>query len=525
MLAASCEFRFLDQSHKNEIDEKYQDLIIRDVGQYQKGIVRQALNAVPPIVCAAVRRVVFVKDEDNNAIAFTNTTKVINEGRPADLIYFNNAAMPESLLVPRMVPVQGGSSDAQEVNRLAALRTVIHEAIHVADHMLDSQRTVIRMGDPQPIKKSLWPPQSLTLAAEATERNLLRPGFREEWQRIHNAFVTAGMAREYFGKNGAQDLRDIPKITGEDDNDGNPTEAKDEFGRPVMLKPAPIEFAGAGIMTRYGGSKVSEDIAEMAASVLTRMWVEENAPGRDDLDSAVEDHACRALQDMDGPGITPDVAAMYTKLGYLQSVGFITERGYRHCVGNLAIQADSEGFHSWKVDDLANRYTGDVQVGFGRKKEEDPVMFQMTAEGSAVINSGSVPVTIELEINVSPTPGLNPGSGYPEVGYLGVKLGDVSFPRGIYHVGSRYGSKNSFRIRREDNDGVIVEVSQGLLLVGRASTGLIEGTLVIQRIFNFSGGMLSAVAGDEPVGEPTRIAFRWEPEGSSCGPGIDCEIE
>ena len=36
--------------------------------------------------------------------------------------------------------------------------------------------------------------------------------------------------------------------------------------------------------------------------------------------------------------------------------------------------------------------------------------------------------------------------------------------------------------------------------------------IAVQRIFNFSGGLLSSIAGDEPVAEPTRITFRYDPQ-------------
>lgn len=527
-MAADCAVRFLNRSHADEIDEGYQDKIIPRTGEYQKLVVQKALNAVPPIVCASVGRVVFVYDASKDAVAFTNTTEMINDGRPADLIYFNDFAMPESLLVPKKLLFDGVEEDGNTINRLAAIHDVIHEAIHVADHLLDSQRKEDDswFGE-DPLDAGLWSGEAVGLARQTVEKNLLKMGFRQEWARMHTAFVDAGMAREYYGKAGGADLKDVVKITDKKDKVGKPISAKDRFGREIIIKPAPIEFAAAGFMTQYGGSLLSEDIAEVAAGVLTRMYAESLAGSELERDSyyhnAIEDHACLGLQDLPGPSIPTNVAALYTKLGFLQTVGLITESGFRRCVGKLAIRGDGEGFHSYKVDDLANRYTENVRVGLGRSDPSGPVVFEMSAEGSVSTSGGPVPVTVELLFNVSPAPQVADAM-VGIASYDHVELDDVSFPRGIYFLGDRHKSESRLRIRRKDNDGVMVDVSQAVALVGRGGGSLVEGTVVIQRIFNFSGGFLSAVAGDEPVGEPTIMTFRWRPKGSQCQPGMECPI-
>lgn len=526
-LAADCPVRFLNRGDAEEIDAGYRDKIIPRIGNYQRAVVQEALNAVPPLICASVARVVFVHDAGKDAVAFVNTTRMINRGRPADLIYFNDAAMPESRLEPFMVDVGEEREDAQEGNRVAAVRAVIHEAVHVADHLLDSQRKDTGFLGEDPVDESLWRGAAVRTARESVSKNLLQVGFRQEWARLHASFVAAGMAREYYGDGGGADLKDIVKLTSEKDADGRPVPAKDRFGREIMINPAPIELAGAGFMTRYGGTQPGEDIAEMAASLLTRAYVQEKLGGTLEpggaLDAAIDDHACGALQALPGPGITTDVAAVYAKAGFLQAVGLVPESAFRHCVGNLAIRGDGEGFHSWKVDDLANRYSENVQVGLGRSGPSAPVVFQMTARGSVSTSSGRVPVTVELAIDVSPAPAVvDAMMGIADHSH--VELDDVSFARGVYLIGDRHGSNSRLRIRRNDNDAIIMEVSQGIALVGRASSALVEGTVVIQRYFNFSGGLLSSVAGDVPVGEPTTMTFRWTSGAPDCQPGMNCPI-
>jgi len=55
-----------------------------------------------------------------------------------------------------------------------------------------------------------------------------------------------------------------------------------------------------------------------------------------------------------------------------------------------------------------------------------------------------------------------------------------------------------------------MDVGQGVALVSQASRDFIEGSVFVQRYFNFAGGMLSAIAADEPVKQPTTITFRKE---------------
>ncbi|MGD8384910.1 MAG: hypothetical protein PVF89_05855, partial [Lysobacterales bacterium] len=272
------------------------------------------------------------------------------------------------------------------------------------------------------------------------------------------------------------------------------------------------KFAGAGFMTQYGGTQPAEDIAEMAAGALTRQFVIDKGvtSTQADMDAAIDDHACEALRELPGTSIPTSVAAMYTKLGFLQSVGLISDAAYTACVGKLKIAGGGEGFFSFKSDRLDRSYTGGVGGSIGRGEPDGPLLFELGADGAVTTNNGDVPVTITLILSVSPPPGLlqqlTGATGYGEL-----KIEDVSFPRGIYYVGFRHGPDNKLQITRKDNGAKIMEVGQGVALVGRASRGLIEGSVFVQRYFNYAGGMLSAIAGDEPVGEPTKITFRRKP--------------
>ncbi|MGD2129466.1 MAG: hypothetical protein PVJ33_02000 [Lysobacterales bacterium] len=510
--SARCQVRFLGRGQAGEIDEGTRAIVMERPGEYQREVVQAALDTLPPLVCSAVRRVVFVDKPGEQAIAYTNAVSAINDGKPADLVYFNNWAMPEQRLRPAMVKVEGRDEDAQASNRIAAIHAVIHEAAHVADHLLDSQRVNRGWLGEDPVDAALWPVEARQLAAQAADSNLLKKGFRQEWIRLHEAFVQAHMARAYYGKGGGADLKEVPKIGDERGEDGKPRQLKDRYGRPATIQPAPLELAGAGFMTRYGGTQASEDIAEIVAGVMTRQFLADHGVTDPipELEVAIDDHACKALNSLPGPDIPSEIAGFYAKLGFLQSVGFISLQAYERCVGRLKIPGSGEGFFTFKSGRLERSYSGNPGGRIGQAENNGPFLFELGADGTVRTRDEMIPVRVTLILDVSPPPGtwarLSGGSDYGDL-----KVDDVSFPRGVYFVGFRHGPFNRLEITRKDDGRKIMDVGQGVALVSRASRDLIEGSVFVQRYFNFAGGMLSSIAGDEPPSEPTRITFRRKP--------------
>jgi hypothetical protein len=58
----------------------------------------------------------------------------------------------------------------------------------------------------------------------------------------------------------------------------------------------------------------------------------------------------------------------------------------------------------------------------------------------------------------------------------------VSFPRGLFKI--RPGSPHSFQVVTEGRNGdqIVVDVTEGVVLVARASHALVEGSVVLQRV-------------------------------------------
>jgi hypothetical protein len=364
----------------------------------------------------------------------------------------------------------GNSEDA----RRAAIQRLIHESTHAAVRLLQSQQKAepYRTGQKR-ADSSLWPAGAQQSARAIISANRLESGVVREWQRIHDAFVAAGWAEDYYGKGWTE---------------------KDGFSVEALAK--------AGFMSAYGGEQAIEDIAEMASWAIVR-----------GSDPNARDAACQVMNGRPDSGVTADDAAVFTKLGFVRTLNFIPEKAYRNCIGNLKIVAPGPGFYSYKSDKLSRSYTAGLQAGAARGQDEDEewLFFEVSGDGTAATSSQQqVPVTITLSLNVTPPVGslTDPGKRAER---LAIPVEDVGFPRGVYLVGFRNSKYNRLQIARKEDGGLIMDVGQGVALIGRANTDLIEGSVVVQRIFNFSGGLLSSIAGDEPVGEPTRITFRYRP--------------
>lgn len=133
------------------------------------------------------------------------------------------------------------------------------------------------------------------------------------------------------------------------------------------------------------------------------------------------------------------------------------------------------------------------------------------ADGTVDTSSGEVAVTASLQINVTPPIDAitDPGKHAER---LAIPVADFGYPRGIYLIGSRHDEHNRLTFSRRDDGATIVDFGQGVALIGRASADGIIGSVAVQRVFNFGGGLLSAIAGDEPVKDSTKVSFRYNPQ-------------
>ena len=455
--------RVLGAGDTDEIVE-YDNATLENADEEQLDALGNALDLMPDLLCQAVRRVAFInrppEDEDAPVVdAWTNR----NENQ--DLVYLNTW---------NYLPWNGDVINRTRGQRATGIQRFIHESTHNAIRLIQSQQKA----DPYRPRQdradpSLWPADTQQLAKKVVKDNRLDSGVIREWQRMHDAFVEAGMARAYLDKRWKQ-------------NDG--------ANAPYL--------AEAGWMSAYGGEQAIEDIAEMTSWAIIR-----------DAANNPEDKACQFMNSQTGASIDGHTAAVFTKLGFVRTLGFISEEHYKSCVGNLKIDASGEGFHSFKDGNPDRSYTGNPRATAGRGSGEDAewLFVNISADGTVTTSSGEVPVTASLQINVTPPVDAHTewGASYDR-GQIPVT--DFSYPRGVYLIGARHNKYNRLTFTRQEDGALIVDVGQGVALIGRASADGIVGSVAVQRVFNYSGGLLSAIAGDEPVKDPTRITFRYDPK-------------
>jgi len=386
-------------------------------------------------------------------MAWTEPTEKILKGWAADMIYVNVARMDEgSGRVPKKTVVEYVDETTGAIKKkveyinpvraeLTFIHSIIHEAAHVADHLLDSQRME---NAPSP---SLWenPPRgAMALASETVTKNRLKKGFRQEWERTHHSFVERGVAIDY-------------------DEDQETVYLGDEGP------------AHAGFMTSYGSKNAGEDIGEMTAGVLMRAFIEDRNPvAAAEYPDYIEDFACNALRKRQAPGVPGNLAAVFTKVGFLQSAGFITDQAYEECVGKLKIRGKGSGFFTIEAGQEVKQYTQKVEGRIGRKGEKGPWFLEVEAKGTIGIeNKGTKPARIRLTLETSPA------SDRKQV---------VPFPRGLYRIGPGSSVSNTLQIFYSDSgeEKIGIEVTEADILISRASHKLVEGAVFIKKYRNYT---------------------------------------
>ena len=427
--------------------------VLVDARPNQLDALGEALDMMPEVLCNAVQKVAFIyrAPEEGKSSVVDAWTKSNDR---QNLVYLN---------VWDDLYWNQNNINRNPSFRAAAIQRMIHETTHCAIRMLQSQQKESPVGLlQQRPEKSLWPASAQQMAKDIIKKNKLDVGVLREWQRMHDAFVAAGMSSAYWDK-------EWP-------------------ARKNSMTAAQI--TEAGLTSAYAGKNAMEDIAETASWAIVR-------------GAAVdpEDAACRVMNRRSESAIRGADAAIFTKLGFVRTLGFISEETYKGCVGKLKIDVPGQGFFSYTNNDLNRSYTGNPRAGVGRGRGEDDqwLLANITADGTAATSSGSFPATVSLQLNVTPT-------------VEDVDPADVSYPRGIYFVGLRHNKYNRLQITNRDEGKLIMDVGQGIALVSRASSDGIEGSVAVQRVFNYSGGMLSAIAADELVSEARKMTFRYDPK-------------
>ncbi len=444
-----------DQSDKIA---SYSNSTIEDPEPEQLDVLGEALDMLPDLHCKAVRYVVFMNRKNSTVDGWT--VKSMWDPDKHSQLYLNTAKLANFTN-----PWNKNEVDKNPKKRATAISVFIHEATHLVIRLMQSQQrsSPYRTAQLRP-RESNWPADARQMAKDVISSNRLETGVIREWQRIHDSFVALGLAAKYYGR-----------------------DWKEKANKSVD------DLAVDGFMTAYGGLNSNEDIAEVVSKAIIREASEKR-----------EDGACKVMNSRTKPGINQKDAAIFTKLGFVRSLGFISEEQYTSCVGNLKIQAPTPGFFSYSGSSIIKSYTGNPRAAFGKlegSSGDSRVYSTIKADGVLSTSARDIPVTVDFVLNITQPKRISD----PDTSSY------VSYPRGIYLIGPRHNRFNKLRFWSLVKEGdLIVDVGQGIALVSRASNEFIEGSVVIQRVSNYSGGLLSAIAGDEVV-KGNRMTFRYKP--------------
>lgn len=123
-----------------------------------------------------------------------------------------------------------------------------------------------------------------------------------------------------------------------------------------------------GFASTYGGDEdTAEDIAEITGWALISKLLAGIAGDQIYTD---ENRACRAMQKQPGPGIPAKLAAVFAKVGFVHSLGFITDEAYDDCVGNLKIRGDGSGFFTIEAGQQIVKYSRNASLPSARRNKE-----------------------------------------------------------------------------------------------------------------------------------------------------------
>ncbi len=409
----------------------YEDKVVVP-GSRQVAVVEEAFGLVPPLLCHAVDHVAFVEQESEEA------GSVLGWVRHAQGNVVFVSALP---------------SNATEANlkgrsyQLGVISVLIHEAAHAAHNLLDSQKEVGFLDSkPDP---ATWSSDAQALAAGIVASHRLQGGFEDdEWVRLHEAFVDLGLAEPYYGNGGQGSVPDAALME-------------------------------AGFMSAYGGTKPSDDIAEMVMGALYGHYLD--AQDERGAVSVVGDHACQAFRAQEGEeaSVSDTEAAAFVKLSFLRDLGFLTDEAFSWCVGGVGARYNTppgtldEGFHVYDLETgaIEHSLTGSPEGFMGEREGSGGlVYFQMNAEGLLRVGSDE--------------------SGYQErqaemslLLDLGRRdVAEVSWPRGIYRLqmpGQADQGGSRFIVEIPDAGAQSVWATDGYVLVVRASNNRIEGGIRI----------------------------------------------
>jgi len=386
----------------------------RKVELFQKFELVKAVERLPPTVCLGVSRIAFVDLEASEA----TTLGVVSILR-GDLVVINTAF--EYLGQKNFFSEQNMTQST--LARLLLRRTIVHEATHAAENLLDRNAKPKIMGQ--------WNRAAQTGSADSLiGRARLDGGFSKEWGRIHQAFVDRGWAQGYGSF-------DIPSA-------------------------APTDVANGGFMSAYASFSKSEDIAETVTWVTLSTDFARQTIAVDYAKRA--DFGCIEFRGLSGDSIPSRLAAIYSKMRFLEDLELVYPDEVDDCLNGSSLRENvSEGMRF--EGGMVTTFTSDVRGGIETYAESGRRVFYVEAEGQASRSGEMHAAKARLEIQVD-------GSA---------DIDDVSWPRGYYSL--RDGGPHRFDLTFDDEEQRAGNFYStfGDVLIGASTNDRIRGTIVLQR--------------------------------------------
>ncbi len=443
--------RVLTSADSAQVEEAYRHSVITPQ-EKQREVLKLALDALPPLVCSSVRRVVFL-----NAYLVSSPDAIawVGRSRP-DLInisaFTSNAS--EVRLNPELTDVAARPNESPEAyarrmrerkrNMVTVwpevIHSILHEAFHCAAHLLES------VGPSPSGAVDPWPAVAKQRAKTVLENARLRTGFENEWTRINNEFVNIGYAEPYSA-----------------DRVG-------KLGEPPN-----------GYMTMYAGKEAGEDMAETASWAVAMPYLDRSYLGFQPNVSNWK-IACSKLQNYRDGGVPSALSALFTKLNFLLDLELIREEDLEACVGNGSIgikgaDGNNLSFRKYPSGDVMSTYDTDFKV------TRTPSMLAFSGWHQMTINGKTYPALLELQFSVRET-------ALPR-GVYRVRQCNIYLPPGHYP----FASPVVIRRRVEGNNSQSICAYEAIVLVVRATDKFIQGSAFVQKVWKFSAPPVPEVSG------------------------------
>jgi hypothetical protein len=283
-----------------------------------------------------------------------------------------------------------------------------------------------------------WLPTGRSLARYTVANARLGIGFEAAWTAMHKSFEEQGWAGDWFK-----------------------SEPRRLFNADQTIR--------EGAMSRYGMTAVGDDFCEYIAWPATAARAA--AAGLREEAYQKEDFACQAMRAYAEGGVPAHMAAAWTKLQMLHDLGLVHSDDLATCIGsgvswsgptNPAMEFNQEG-------EGPTLFNSNVEGGLYVTQIEaspDERWFRMRADGRISHDGDDFDATAHIGI------------------FLGFDTDDdrerVTWPRGVYPLGA-FGADH-FRLDVPENSSANFIVSEGYMLIARASNTRVDGSVFIREV-------------------------------------------